>query len=587
MVKEAVFHRADSEMCYLADNGNVVITVKTKKNDIADMVLLYSDRYDGKTKSESTGYRLKRSATDELYDYFTIEFRCKFTRLCYYFLVTDKDGNQLYFYQDGFSSNYIFGRQRMFQFPYLHKKDAPNIPQWFKESVMYQIFPDSFAQARECMEELPQSHIIEGGIKVESKLGGTIRGIIENIPYFKELGINLIYLNPVFTANSYHKYDEVDYFNVDPCLGTNEDLKELVEKCHREGIRVMLDLVFNQSSWDFFAFRDVREKGENSKYKNWYHIREFPVKCEGEPNYEAFAFYPQMPKLNTDNPEVEEYLIGVARHWLATCDVDGYRLDVANEMSHDFWRNFRREIGKLKSDLVLIGEVWHDSHSWICNDQFHSVMNYPLLYAIWEFFGYNYLNAHQFNEVLNRLIMLYKRDHVQAMMNFIDTHDVARFLTVSGVSTQRQKLAALFLMTFVGVPLIYYGDEKAMEGTSMDDSRRKMIWQDDERGAEMFDYYKKIVQIRKDNKELVYGSFRTVCADALTNVAGFAREFENNAVYCLFNNSPVAQPVAFAVDDNEVIGCYTELLSGLTLPINNGKVHIELTPYGGAVIKKI
>lgn len=581
MIKEAVFHQADSEMCYLTDDGKVVITLKAKKDDIDRIVMLYDDRYDKIPKQEFIRIPLAYIMSDELYDYFGTEFVCPYTRLCYYFLMIDKEGNHTYFYQDGFRDTYSWGRQQLFQLPYLHKQDTPQVPKWLKESIMYQLFPDSFANGKERLEEKPTTHMLENGVKVESRFGGTIKGIIDNLDYLQGLGINLLYLNPVFTANSYHKYDEVDYYTVDPCLGTNEELKELVRLCHECGIRVMLDLVFNQSSSSFFAFRDVLQNGENSSYKDWYHLHGFPVKMGKAPNYETFAFYDVMPKFNTEHTAVEEYLLDIARFWIREYDIDGYRLDVANELPHEFWRRFRREMDKMKTEFALIGEVWHDSASWIGRDQFHSVMNYPLLYAMWEFFGYDGMNAYQFAQTINRLTMKYRIDNIQVMMNFIDSHDVARFLTISGVKPERQKMASAFLMTYIGLPTVYYGDEKALEGNDINDSRRIMIWKDEERSLSMYYHYQKLIKIRKENPVFIHGKYIPFQSDVATNLFGFVRGEGDEQVVCLFYNNSRAKELSLALEGEK----YADLMTGELLNRSGDSFILPMEPFGFRILK--
>lgn len=583
MFKEALIHKADSSMCYLTDDGNVVITLKAKKGDLSQAVLIYDDRYDFHIKRDCIRIPLQKVMSDELYDYFQAEFKCAYRRMCYYFSLIDKDGNHVYMYQDGFSDVFSWGRQRLFQFPYLHRRDTPHVPAWLKESVMYQIFPDSFANGKGRIPEQPASHTVEGDVKAESRFGGTLRGIIDNISYIKDLGVNLIYLNPVFTALSYHKYDTVDYYKVDPCLGTNDNLKELVEICHSNGIRVMLDIVFNQSSNKFFAFRDVVENGANSGYAGWYHIESFPVKGGKAPNYETFGFYETMPKFNTDNLEVEEYLLDVARYWVREYDVDGYRLDVANELPHEFWRRLRHEMDKLKKDFVLIGEVWHDASSWIGRDQFHSVMNFPLMYAIWEFFGLNSVNAHQFSEAVNRLTMLYPKDNTQAMMNFIDNHDVARFFTIAGANVDKLKMAAAFIMTYVGLPSVYYGDEKGVEGRDINDARRKMIWEDDERSASIHSCFKKLIRLRRENEELIYGDYRPLHADNAGNVYSFARVLDQNSIICVFNNATNATSVSLPAGN----GTYEDLLTQEGFKARDGLLSLPMDAYGVRILKLI
>lgn len=583
MIKEAVTHQADSNMSYLTDDGKAVIILKAAKGDLSNVVMYYDDRYDRKPKADMIRRPLEKVLSDELHDYFRLEFACEFTRMSYFFSLTDSKGEHSYFSQDGFSATYFWSRQSRFQMPYWHREDSPHVPKWLKESLMYQIFPDSFANGKESLEPKSFSHIIEEDIKSEARFGGSLKGITESIPYIKDLGINLIYLNPIFAAKHNHKYETINYFDIDPCLGTKEDFRDLVETCHRNDIRIILDLVINQTSVDFFAFRDVLKNQEKSRYADWYHIHDFPVKRGKNPNYETFAFYDIMPKLNTSNPEVEDYLLDIGRYWIKEFDIDGYRLDVSNEVSHEFWRRFRREMDKMKDDFAIIGEVWHEASSWLGRDQFHGVMNFPLMTAVWEYFAFDSKNALEFSQAISRLLMKYPKDNAQAMMNFIDNHDVGRFLSISEVSYDRQKMAIAYIMTCVGFPSVYYGDEKAMEGVDINDSRRKMIWDDNKTSASMHDYYKKIISIRRENPVLVYGDYKHILADPLSNQYGFIRsnKGENEKLICLFNNSPLKQDLTISVEKNK----YTDLMTNESFQAKEGKLSFPMTPFGVYIIK--
>ena len=578
MNKTSILHRADSEMCYLTDDGQMVLVLKAARGDLAEVVLVYDDRYDAVPKREPRRLPLERYAADALYDYFRVEFKSPYTRLGYYFLLTDHAGERAYFYQDGFALQYSWGRQRLFQLPYLHAADTPHVPMWLKESVCYQIFPDSFAQGEGRIEPSPVQLETADGVKLESRLGGTLNGIRANVPYLRDLGVNLLYLNPIFVANSYHKYDTVDYFHIDPCLGTDEDFRQLVDTCHENGIRVMLDLVFNQTGSSFFAFRDVLEKQENSAYADWYALREFPVMGGEHPNYETFAFYDGMPKLRTETPAVEEHLLAVGRHWLREYGVDGYRLDVANEVSHAFWRKFRQEMEAIRPDIALIGEVWHEASAWIARDQFHSVMNFPLLYAMWGFFGQDSLHAQEFLDTLCQLSLQYKQDNVLGMMNFLDNHDVCRFYSIAGKSAARQKLAVTFLMAYAGMPLVYYGSEKALEGANADDGRRPMLWEDTPASKEMHDWYRRVIHMRRENSVLAHGGFRPAKADTTTNTVGFWRETAAERMLCLFHVGE--QPAAYCLPDE---GVYTDTLTGETFA---GAATVPLAAYGARLLRR-
>ncbi|GIQ62169.1 hypothetical protein PACILC2_07370 [Paenibacillus cisolokensis] len=210
--------------------------------------------------------------------------------------------------------------------------------------------------------------------------------MIDRLDYLTELGVNAIYFTPVFEATTNHKYDTSDYFRVDPHFGTNETLKTLVRECHARGIRVLLDAVFNHSGRQFAPFVDVIEKGEESLYKDWFHVRKWPLRIEdGVPTYETFAFEPIMPKLNTSNPEVRDYLLKVASYWMDEIGIDGWRLDVANEVDHQFWREFRQTVKKANPDAYILGEIMHDAMPWLQGDQFDAVMNYPFTNTVIDF----------------------------------------------------------------------------------------------------------------------------------------------------------------------------------------------------------
>ena len=572
MNKAAVYHRADSEMCYVGDDGLLTLIVRAARGDLSGVELVYDDRYDAKPKRLWQRLSLEKRHSAGVYDYFQVSFQCPYSRIGYFFLLTSVTGETVYFYADGHSEQYSWGRQRLFQLPYLQPEDTPHVPQWLKESVAYQIFPDSFAQEKGRMTPAPVERTTLEGLTVTSRLGGTLRGVIQNLPYLQDLGINLLYLNPIFTALSYHKYDIVDYYHIDPCLGTDEDFRELVERCHGMGIRVMLDLVFNHMSQKHPLFQDVLEKGAASPYADWFCIHRFPAKDEGGHHYESFAFLEEMPKIHVDNPDAEAYLLDIARYWLREYDVDGYRLDVANEVSHSFWRVFRREMEKVRPDVAIIGEVWHEAHEWIGRDQFHSVMNYPLLYAIWGFFGQDSLQAQEFSETIGRLGLLYRRDNVAAMMNFLDNHDINRFFSVCGHQQPRLRLAAAFLLSYVGMPLLFYGDEAGLDGGNELEARQAMKWDLDEAEKTLYGWFRQLIHIRRAHPALLYGDFRSAAADSLHCTVSFWRETARERVLCVFHNADgeAAYPLP--------AGChFSDLLTGEAF---TGGTAIPLSPYG-------
>lgn len=276
---------------------------------------------------------------------------------------------------------------------------------------------------------------------------GDIQGIIEKLPYLAELGVNTIYLTPIFKSPSNHKYDISDYYKIDPSFGDIGLLKLLKWTAKQQGMRLILDAVFNHSGDQFFAFRDVLKRGDASPYKDWYHVHSFPIVQKPIPNYETFSHAEStMPKLNTSNPELVDYLLKVARYWIEEVGIDGWRLDVANEVDQQFWRRLRTEVKGISSDLALIGEIMHQAGPWLRGDQFDSVMNYLFREAVLDFFARQTVGATCFLEEIVQIQMNYTDQANSAMLQLLGSHDTERFLTACmkgdgvGIKQKRQLL---------------------------------------------------------------------------------------------------------------------------------------------------
>lgn len=582
MLLEAVYHSTDSEYCHAIDENTVILRLRAKKGDIRKCVVCYGDRVYPREPIRVDSLEMHIAASDRLFDYFEVEFYTDLTRLCYYFILFDGNSS-VFYYGNDFHDNVDCCRNLYYQFPYIRKEDIADVPEWAKKAVIYQIFPDSFASSKQEISGKSIEVSVGNGIYSHTRLGGDLRGVIENIPYLEELGINCIYLTPIFTAKSYHKYDTIDYFSVDPCFGDNQTLKELVSKCHASGIRVLLDGVFNHSGSNFFAFRDVMEKGEQSKYKDWFFIKDFPVRFEDNPNYLCFAYTQHMPKLNTGNSEVIEYFKNVGAYWIKEADIDGWRLDVANEVDHEFWREFRKAVRAVKPDAFLLAEIWHDSREWLMGDQFDSSMNYSFMYACNDFFAKRIINIRQFDEKINYLRMRYKKNVQYVQMNLLDSHDVSRFLSQAGEDIRRQKVAALFMMMHIGVPNIYYGDEKGFAGMTDIEYRKPMQWKDTDYSMDVFNYYKKLISIRKEHMDLMLGDYITRDTDIVRNVYAFSREANGKKLIIVINNSEY--PVKYEADIGENTDSITELLDGRKYKVKDSRVELELNAISGAVLE--
>ncbi len=377
MEYSSIHHRPNDNYSYPINTETLHIRLRTKKQDISSVGLIFGDPYisdNGQWQYEELPMSL--SGSDNRYDYWHIYVKPPYRRIRYGFKVTS-EGESAFYTEKGFFKEAPRDPGCYFAIPYLHQNEVFKAPEWVKDTIWYQIFPERFANGNPDNDPEGVKPWGSEDPAVDNFFGGDFEGIIEHLDYLENLGINGIYFTPIFHAHSNHKYDTIDYRSIDPQFGTKETLKTLITECHKRNIRVMLDAVFNHSGYYFPPFQDLLEKGEKSKYKDWFHPHSFPLKGGERPNYETFGFFESMPKLNTKNPEVKEYLLEVSAYWIKEFDIDAWRLDVANEVDQPFWREFRTTVKKIKPDLYILGEIWHDSMPWLRGDQFDAVMNYP------------------------------------------------------------------------------------------------------------------------------------------------------------------------------------------------------------------
>lgn len=511
MNKSAILHIPMSQYAYGSDETHVTIRIRTGRDDIKKCVLYYGDRSCRQTPVIFTSQEMKIVAQTELFDFFETELVNPYKRLNYYFELNDGQEEILY-YGDQFSKSTVMDRSEYYQFPFNHRADIVSPPEWAKDAVIYNIFPDSFATNHSYLSGKGSEKTFEG-LTTRGKLGGTIRGITENVDYLKKLGVNAIYINPIFAAGEYHKYDLIDYFHIDPCFGTDEEFRELVRTFHKEEIRVIIDGVFNHCGWKFFAFEDVVQKGEKSVYKDWFYGLQYPVvrpeNPEEYPNYECFGYERLMPKLNMANPETAEYFCRVGKYWIENFDIDGWRLDVASEVNDGFWRKFHEAVKEVKKDAILIGEVWESANHWLDGTIFDSAMNYDFRKHCKRFFGEESIDALEFDSRVTDMRMRYRKQTVYAQLNVLDTHDVSRFLSLCDEDWKRYQLAVVFQMTFPGMPSIFYGDELGISGILEEEYRKPMPWGTE--GA-LYSFYQKLIHLRKEEIALRQGDYRTVTA---------------------------------------------------------------------------
>lgn len=444
----------------------IIIRLRTAREKL-EVYLVYGWQFDLPIVWKEL--KMEVAYEDELFYYYEVRIRLDDRRLCYVFKINDGH-NDYYFSEDGLSENYDLADAyyNFFQMPYINEADLFPTVAWMKEAVFYQIFVDRFARANFSKDDSYINIAWEDKPSPVSFAGGDLLGIVDKLDYLKDLGVNAIYLTPIFRSNSNHKYDILDYFKIDPHFGDEEDFRKLVENLHARDMKLVLDGVFNHMSKDNPIFQDVLAKQKDSDYFDWFYINE-------DKTYETFAKVTAMPKINTSNEKVQKYLIDVGKYWIEKFDIDGWRLDVSDEISHDFWRAFRKEIKGLKKDAVIIGENWHDGSSFLMGDQFDSIMNYSFTKASLDYFK-GEIDARAMAFRLNR-VLVRNKDQVNRMnLNFLDTHDTLRFLTeVDG--SEDKLLSGIALMTvFIGTTCMYYGTEIGLEGSYDPDCRRSFLW---------------------------------------------------------------------------------------------------------------
>ena len=535
MEYSAIFHDMDKRFCYAIDKDLFVIRVQVKKDDMKEVILHYEDKYiPMERKDTRMTLPMKKVATSQFHDYYEAQLQMNLICLRYFFEFTDMQGEKVYYGNYEFDKECITNRDRMFDCPQnLREEEMFEVPQWAANKVVYQIFPSRFAATQPVDKKL----WYKAPVTPMDDLHGNLRGIIEHLDYIKDLGIDVVYLTPIFKSNSCHKYDTIDYYQVDPSFGTTEDLKELVQKSHERGMKVVLDAVYNHSGREFFAFQDILEKGEKSKYLDWYFIDELPPKGEwGEiPNFKCFGYYGGMPKLNLKNPEVEKYITDVACYWIKECDIDGWRLDVGDEISHFFWKNFRKAIKAVKKDMLIIGEIWHYAGDFLEGDEWDTVMNYPFYLNLIDLLADEKINVSQFVQNLGYLKGRLNKKCYPLMWNLIDSHDTARFLHLCHDNKKKQHLAAAFQLLLPGMPMVYYGDEYAMPGANDPDCRRGMYWDEEYQDKEMYNWYKKLMQIRKAHACIVEGEMIETITNDDDDTIVMIRKKGEETIAMLFN----------------------------------------------------
>ncbi|MGC8959699.1 MAG: glycoside hydrolase family 13 protein [Chloroflexia bacterium] len=466
---------------------------------------------------------------------------------------------------------------------------SPFPPTWIQDAVFYQIFPDRFRNG-DPGNDPPNVHPWGSPPTPRTFFGGDLAGVIEKFDYLLDLGVNALYFNPIFISSSTHRYNTYDYFRIDPRLGDLGTFRRLLRLAHRNGVRVILDGVFNHCGRGFFPFHDLLENGPDSPYRDWFYIQGFPLHAYEEtlpPNYLCWWNLRSLPKLNVSNPEVRRLIFSVARYWLKQ-GADGWRLDVPNEIDDDaFWREFRQVVKKTSPEAYIVGEIWTDGRRWLQGDQFDGITNYELRTVLLEWLVEGRYRALALAHRLQALLSKYRPETVRAQLNVLGSHDTPRLLTVARGDLTTVKLLWLLVMTWPGAPCIYYGDEIGMTGGPDPDCRRCFPWDEREWNHELRDYIRRLIAWRKALPALRRGETHILLAHPRQNLYAHGRGKGNEAAVMALNACDAPRTFDIPLEGMEVPAglVLVDLFGGRRYPVRNGRLEaVSLPPRSGTLL---
>lgn len=634
--EELIFHNPENRVhLNKLSQNKVEIRLETRKNDVEAVALMT------KIDSEQNQKEMSHYSSDKEHDYWTISLSNLDKVLEYTFLIKDAD-SQLLYHQNG------SGFDKVKHFTYkAAESDSFNTPDWVQDAVFYQVFPDRFyngnpdndpelIETYKNKEERYKNIVPEWhqGIKESEShqidtdnftdldpslhpksgwhifYGGDLQGVEQKFDYIKELGINAIYFNPIFEATANHRYNTAAYGKIDDNLAVKGDFeaseeyfKEFIKKAHQNGIKIVLDAVFNHSGFEFFAFEDVVERGEESEYSDWFYVENYPVTTlyeqrteNKDPNYQGWAGYGNHPVLNLDNPEVKDYIYQITEKWLdpdgdgdPSDGIDGWRLDVANDVKArhpEFWQEWRSFVKEINPDAYITGEIWDNAADYLQGDEFDAVMNYRFREAVLAFIAEERINAQDFINRINEPNLDYPAQAVFSLQNLIDSHDTERFLYSSDGNKEKLKMAAALQFTYPGAPMVYYGTEVGLSGASDPDTRRTMIWAERPNGnrpdQDLYQYYSKLAKIRKENKVLRTAGVEFETIESEPNVVVVKRKDKNGEIYTVLNAAQTAKEINLKLENKDQI---LDLLTGKEYQSNSGELKLKLDGYSAEILK--
>lgn len=521
----AIFHAPETQYCFAYQASVIRVRLRIDKHDSPEKIeVIYGAKYDFALQQNAC--EMKRQYEDHLYAYYTAEIPLKDVRFVYVFKIFDHS-KIYYFSEDGLTNHYDYTLSyfNCFQYAYVFHEDAQKPVQWMENAVFYQIFVDRFAQGN-FTKDLQYINLPWGKKPTpKSFAGGDLQGIINHLDDIQNLGVTAIYLTPIFTSKSNHKYDTRDYYEIDAHFGDKKVFLKLVNEIHKRNMKIILDAVFNHCSEDFPFFMDAKKNQEKSPYYHWFIFH--------EKDYETFAHCSYMPKLNTENPEVQDYLLGIVGYWMKEFHIDGWRLDVSDEVAHSFWKRFRKYVKAINDQCVILGENWHDAHPYLLGDQYDGIMNYAFTKSCIDFFANHRLTSVEMAEKLSGILMRNNDIVNQMMLNLLDSHDTVRFITYVKGNQNILSAALALLFFFVGSPCIYYGTEIGLEGEYDPDSRRTMDWEKASENGKLKEVIKQLCLLKKEG--LLSGD--AISISSKDDMLIIVRESKNVCLRLIINES--------------------------------------------------
>jgi cyclomaltodextrinase / maltogenic alpha-amylase / neopullulanase len=615
-------------------NQKIVVRIMIHTKEIIDSVLLNVNNDDN--KEEKLKMVLHTNEEEKKIYEAAVTTPSSPGLLWYYFSI--HCGEKTYYYGNNpnhFGGEGVLSQNAPLSYQITVYEEGASTPEWFKEAIMYQIFPDRFYNGLEQggflatkknsvtyanWDDIPLyiKYSDSGAIARWDFFGGNLLGVIKKLPYLKSLGINVIYFNPIFESASNHRYDTADYKKIDPMLGDVLLFQELYEKTQEMGMHIILDGVFSHTGSDSIYFNKEENYSElgayqskASPYYSWYRFNEYPNK------YESWWGIDTMPNTNEMDPSFQDFILGeedgVIAHWMQK-GVKGWRLDVVDELPHVFVKKLRKTMKKIDENSILIGEVWEDASNkisygerreYLLGEELDSVMNYPFRRILLDFF-LDIKDAVHTHNALMSLYENYPKHNFFSNMNLIGSHDVPRILTLLGeapdkmsmsqknceqyrlspeqrkLAISRLKLLSLFQMTFPGVPCIYYGDEIGMEG--FEDPLNRLTYPWGQENEEILNWYQRLTALRNKHEVLRRGEWHDIAAKG--DVYGYARQIKGGELaLILFNRSKDTEYTIFVDLSQQVNRDLKDMLNqDEKFSLKNGTLEIILKPLEGKLL---